>query len=374
MLKLEARPQPSRAMSFLSPLIALALTVVVAAALFAALGKDPLAGLGAFFVEPLRGVRQLSEVALKATPLILCALGLAVCYRSNVWNIGAEGQLLLGAVCAGGLALWVTKSGLHASRWVWTPLILLAGTLGGMFWAAITAALKDFFNASEILVSLMLVYVAQQLVNYLVFVPWKDPMGFNFPQTRTFDTSTGLASLVPGTRLHIGFAIALVLVGASWLFLFRSWRGYQLQVGGLAPAAARYAGFSARKALWTSLLISGGMAGLAGAMEAAGPLRQLTPHISTGYGFTAIIVCFVGRLHPVGIVFSGALLSMFLIGGELGQSRLGLPNALTGVFQGLLLFLLLACDTLINYRVRWRSGRPAAAVVTKPGTVTKVPA
>ena len=371
MLKLEARPQPSKAMSFASPLIALTLTVVVAALLFIVLGKDPLVGLGAFFVEPLRGVRQLTEVALKATPLILCALGLAVCYRSNVWNIGAEGQFLLGAITAGGLALWVTTSGIHASRWVWTPLILLAGVIGGMAWAAIVALLRDRFNASEILVSLMLVYVAQQLVNYLVFVPWKDPMGFNFPQTKTFDSSTWLEMLVPRSRLHIGFAITLALVGVFWAFLFRSWRGYQLQVGGLAPAAARYAGFSARGALWTSMLISGGMAGLAGAMEAAGPLRQLTPHVSTGYGFTAIIVCFVGRLHPVGIVFSGLLLSMFLIGGELGQSRLGLPNALTGVFQGLLLFLLLACDTLINYRVRWQATRhvpvakPTAPVTTE---------
>ncbi len=370
MLRLEARPQASKAMSLASPLIALALTVVVAALLFAALGKDPLAGLGAFFVEPLRGVRQLTEVALKATPLILCALGLAVCYRSNVWNIGAEGQFLLGAVAAGGLALWITTAGIHAPRWVWTPLILLAGVAGGMAWAAIVALLRDRFNASEILVSLMLVYVAQQLVNYLVFVPWKDPLGFNFPQTKTFDASTWLAPLVPQSRLHIGFAITLVLVALFWAFLFRSWRGFQLQVGGLAPAAARYAGFSARGALWTSMLISGGMAGLAGAMEAAGPLRQLTPHISTGYGFTAIIVCFVGRLHPVGIVFSGLLLSMFLIGGEIGQSRLGLPNALTGVFQGLLLFLLLACDTLIHYRVRWQASRSAASAGAVTATTT----
>ncbi len=376
MLKLEARPQASKVMSLASPLIALALTVVVAAVLFAMLGKNPLVGLGAFFVEPLRGTRQLTEVALKATPLILCALGLAVCYRSNIWNIGAEGQFLLGAIAAGGVALWITNSGMHASRWVLTPLVLLAGVAGGMFWAAIVAFLRDRFNASEILVSLMLVYVAQQLVNYLVFVPWKDPQGFNFPQTKTFDASTWLETLVPHSRLHIGFLITLALVGVFWVFLFRSWRGYQLQVGGLAPAAARYAGFAERGALWTSLLISGGMAGLAGAMEAAGPLRQLTPHISTGYGFTAIIVCFVGRLHPLGIVFSGLLLSMLLIGGELGQSRLGLPNALTGVFQGLLLFLLLACDTLINYRVRWQSARPAppvaapAMAATPAGTST----
>jgi simple sugar transport system permease protein len=352
MLELETRPQPSKVMSLASPLIALVLTALLAAILFAALGKDPLRGLEVFFVEPLNGRRQITEVLLKSTPLIIIALGLAIAYRSNVWNIGAEGQFLLGAVVGGGVALWFTTAGIVLPRIVSLSVILAAGALGGMAWASIVAFLRDRFNANEILVSLMLVYVAQQLVNWLVFGPWKDPQGFNFPQTKTFDASTLLPALIERTRLNIGFVLALVAVGLAWLFMFRMYRGYQLQVGGLAPAAARYAGFSSRSALWMSLMISGGLAGLAGAIEAVGPLRQLTPHISTGLGFTAIIVVFVGRLHPVGIVFAGILLSMMLIGGELGQSRLGLPNALTGVFQGLLLVLLLACDTLIHYRLR----------------------
>jgi simple sugar transport system permease protein len=361
MLRLEARPEPSKPMAWLSPLIALALTTAIAAVLFALLGKDPVAGLRIYLVEPLNGPRAISEVALKATPLVLCALGLAVCFRSNVWNIGAEGQFLLGAIVGGGVALWLHGQGVTGARGVYVPLVLLGGVVGGAAWAALTALLRDRFNASEILVSLMLVYVAQQLLNYLVFGPWKDPKGFNFPQTPTFDPSTWLPALATGYRAHVGTLVALALVAVFWVFMFRSWRGYQLQVGGLAPAAARYAGFSSRAALWTALLVSGAMAGLAGAMEVAGPLRQLTPHVSTGYGFTAIIVAFVGRLHPVGIVFSGVLLSMMLIGGELGQSRLGLPNALSGVFQGLLLFLLLACDTLIQYRVRWAGGMRRAA-------------
>ena len=360
MFRLEARPQPSQAMSVLSPLLALLLTALLAAALFASLGKDPVRGLAVFFFEPLNGARAISEVLLKATPLITIALGLAVCYRSNVWNIGAEGQYLLGALGGGGMALWLTTQGIVLPRYVAVPLVLVAGVLGGMFWGAITALLRDRFNASEILVSLMLVYVAQQLVNYLMFGPWKDPAGFNFPQTKTFDASTWLPPLMSGTRLHVGIVLALVVAALMWLFMFRTYRGFQLQVGGLAPQAARYAGFSASSAIWTTLLLSGGLAGLAGAMEAAGPLRQLTPHISTGLGFTAIIVCFVGRLHPAGIVLASVLLSMMLIGGELGQSRMGLPNALTGVFQGLLLILLLACDTLINYRLR-RGARARSA-------------
>ena len=366
MIRLELRAQPSRAMSLASPLIALALTALLAAALFAALGKDPVRGLSMFFIEPLNGLRQTTEVLLKATPLVLCALGLAVCYRSNVWNIGAEGQFLLGAIVGSGAALWLPEAGFTGPRGAYAPVVLLAGVVGGMAWAGLTALLRDRFNASEILVSLMLVYVAQQLLNYLVFGPWKDPKGFNFPQTPTFDAMTWLTPLARGMRLHWGAVVALVAVLVFWVFLFRSWRGYQLQVGGLAPAAARYAGFSSRGALWTALLLSGGMAGLAGAMEAAGPLKQLTPHVSTGYGFTAIIVAFVGRLHPVGILFSGVLLSMMLIGGELAQSRLGLPNALTGVFQGLLLVLLLACDTLIEYRVRWKSRSVAVTPAEAP--------
>ncbi len=352
--RLEPRAQPSRLMALLSPLLALVLTAILAGLLFALLGKDPVRSLSMYFVEPFANLRQLGELLLKATPLIVIALGLAVCYRSNVWNIGAEGQFLLGILAGGGVALWLTTHGIVLPRIVAVPLVLAAGVLGGMAWAGITALLRDRFNANEILVSLMLVYVAQQLVNYLVFGAWKDPLGFNFPQTKNFDASTWLPGILPGTRLNGGILLALAGVALTWLFLFRLHRGFQLQVGGLAPAAARYAGFSASGGLWTALLVSGGLAGLAGGIEAIGTFRQITPHVSTGLGFTAIIVCFVGRLHPVGVVFAGLLLSAMIIGGELGQSRLGLPNALSGVFQGLLLVLLLACDTLIEYRVRLR--------------------
>jgi simple sugar transport system permease protein len=221
-----------------------------------------------------------------------------------------------------------------------------------MVWAGIVALLRDRFNASEILVSLMLVYVAELVLGWLVYGPWKDPNGYNFPQTVSFDAVTRIPKLIEGSRANIGVLISLVAVALSWVLLFRTYAGFQLQVGGLAPAAARYAGFSSRRMLWLALLLSGGLAGLAGGLEAAGPLGQLTPHVPAGYGFAAIIVAFVGRLHPVGVVFSAILMSMFFIGGELAQSRLGLPKSITGVFQGLLLFALLACDTLIHYRVR----------------------
>ncbi|MEY4765435.1 MAG: hypothetical protein RI907_2108 [Pseudomonadota bacterium] len=351
MFKLEPRAAPSKVLTLASPLIALLVTVVVGVALFVALGKDPVAGLRMFFIEPLKSGYALSELSIKATPLVLIALGLAVCYRANVWNIGAEGQFVMGAVFAGGVAMHATPESSPAIL----VAVLAAGMVGGMVWSGIVALLRDRFNASEILVSLMLVYVAEMVLSYLVYGPWKDPNGYNFPQTITFLDVTRLPKLIQGFRLNIGVIIAAVAVVGFAVFLFRTFAGFQMLVGGLAPAAARYAGFSSRRALWTALLLSGAMAGLAGALDVAGPQGQLTPFVPVGYGFAAIIVAFVGRLNPVGIVFSAVLMSMFFIGGELAQSRLGLPKALTGVFQGLLLFALLACDTFIHQRLRWVS-------------------
>ena len=350
MLRLEVRPQPSARWGYASPLLALLITVVIGVILFAVLGKDPVRGLQVFFWEPIKSTYALSELMVKATPLLVIALGLAVCFRSNVWNIGAEGQFVIGAVVAGGVALLADKT---TGPWI-VAAILVAGILCGMVWAGIVSFLRDKFNANEILVSLMLVYVAVQVLNFLVYGPWKDPMGYNFPQTKTFESVTQIPKLMQGSRVTIGLLIALAGVAAVWVFLFRTYAGYAQLVGGLAPAAARYAGFSSRKALWIALLTSGGAAGLAGALEVAGPIGQLTPYVPAGYGFAAIIVAFVGRLHPVGIVFSAILMSMFYIGGELAQSRLGLPKSITGVFQGLLLFALLACDTLIAYRLVWK--------------------
>jgi simple sugar transport system permease protein len=349
MLKLEARAEPSTVWTYVSPLLALVITVVIGTVMFIALGKDPIRGLQMFFWLPVSSGYAWGELLVKATPLLIIALGLAGCFRSNVWNIGAEGQYIIGAIFAAGVALMADAS---TGAWIVLP-ILLAGALGGVLWASITALLRDRFNANEILVSLMLVYVAVQLLSYLVGGPWKDPMGFNFPQSKTFESVTRIPRLFSGSRVSIGVFFALLGVLGLWIFLFRTRAGFSLQVGGLAPAAARYAGFSSRKALWTALLMSGGAAGLAGALEVAGPIGQLTPYVPAGYGFAAIIVAYVGRLHPVGMVFSALLMSMFYIGGELAQSRMGLTKSLTGVFQGLLLFSLLACDTLVNYRLKW---------------------
>jgi ABC-type uncharacterized transport system permease subunit len=359
-------------MALLSPAMALCVTTLIGILLFAALGVDPERGLRMFFVEPLKSARALGELSIKATPLLLIALGLCVCFRSNVWNIGAEGQFILGAVFATGVAIRATSTSGPGI----VVAILLAGIVGGMAWAAIAALLRDRFNASEILVSLMLVYVGEQVLSYLVYGPWKDPNGYNFPQTITFVKATRVPRLFEGSRTNIGLPIALGLVAVFWTLLFRTQAGYRLEVTGLAPYAARYAGFSSRTTLWTAFLVSGAMAGLAGALEVAGPVGQLTTHLSLGYGFAAIIVAFVGRLNPVGVVFAAILMSMFYIGGEMSQSRLGIPKSLTEMFQGLLLFSLLACDGLIHYRLRFtgrlrpRAGAAAERLAGSESVVT----
>jgi len=321
------------------------------------MGKNPWTAFHAFFVKPVATLYGIGELFLKATPLMLIAVGLAAGYRANVWNIGAEGQLTMGAIFGGGVALFFQES---TSPLV-LPLMLVAGVAGGMLWAAIPAYLRTRFNANEILTSLMLVYVATLTLSLLVHGAWRDPEGFNFPQSKQFGDAALSPILMPGTRLNIALLLALAAVAIAWLFMRKSLTGYQMRVAGLAPAAANYAGISARRTVWLGMLIGGGCAGVAGVSEVAGPIGQLLPSVSPGYGFAAIIVAFVGRLHPVGIVFASLLMSLLYLGGESAQINLALPSAVTGLFQGTLLFFLLAADVFINYRLRF--ARPIARAV-----------
>ncbi len=351
MLRLEPRAEASQTMSYVSPLIAIGLMLIGGLVLFAALGKNPLEGFKVFFINPVSDLYGLSELLLKATPLMLCAIGLAVGFRANVWNIGAEGQLIVGAIAASAVALYFYESdgGAHVLL-----LMIVAGALGGMLWAAIPALLKTRFNTNEILVSLMLVYVAQLLVSYLVHGPMMDPDGFNFPQSRLFEDPALLPILIEGTRLNLAFTFALGALAVGYVFMYRSFAGFQMRVAGQAANAARYAGFSARRMIWIGLLSGGGMAGLAGMSEVAGPMGQITEHVSNDYGFAAIIVAFVARLNPVGIFFASLLMALLYLGGEQAQQYLNLPSSISNVFQGMLLMFLLGSDVFINYRIRWR--------------------
>jgi simple sugar transport system permease protein len=287
-------------------------------------------------------------VIVKAIPLALIGAGLAVCFRANVWNIGAAGQYTMGAVIGG----WFALSAPADVSGIWLAPYLIAGVLGGMAWAAIPALLRVRFNANEILVSLMLTYVAGYILDWLVRGPFKDSLGFGFPQSEDFQASFIMPVLVEGTRLHLGVVLAVFVAVALWVMMGRTMKGFQVRVIGAAPRAGAFAGFSRDGTIWFVLLLSGGLAGLAGAIEVSATVQQLQPQISAEYGFVAIIVAFLGRLNPLGALFGAVILAVSYIGGENAQIMLKLPKAVTGIFQGMLLFFLLGCDTLIRFRIR----------------------
>ena len=333
---------------WLAVLVALILTLLTASVLLAAIGLDPLSSLHRIFIKPLNSVYGISELLAKATPLITIGVALALGFRAGVWNIGAEGQLVMGGLCGGAVALafWGVDG-----FWV-MPLVLLGGTIGGLFWGAITAFLKVRFNANEILVSLMLTYVAILLLSVMVHGPLRAPDGFNFPESRLFHDAATLPKLFSAGRGHLGFvfAIAFAIVG-TWVV--KRWHlGFEMRVTGLSASAAKFAGYSRDRTVWMALLMGGAISGFAGVVEVTGNIGQLVPTISPSYGFTAIIVAFLARLHPLAVIPAGLLVALSYLAGEAAQLSLGVPAASTQVFQGLLLFFLLGTSLFVNYRVR----------------------
>ena len=350
MIRLQRRAAPSQLMGYLAPLVALLITLLAGLVLFALLGVPAGAAFHAFFIEPVSTLYGLAELGVKAAPLVMIGVALSIGFRAQVWNIGAEGQLILGAITGAAVAL----AFYDIDAWYVLPLMIVASVMGGMAWATVPAWLKTRFNVNEILTSLMLTYVATLLLSWLVSGPMRDPDGFNFPESRLFHDAALLPGILEGTRLHAGALVAIGIVVAGWLLLTRTLLGFALRVNGAAPRAGAYAGFKQKKLIWVALLLSGGVAGMAGLFEVAGPIGQLVPSISPGYGFTAIIVAFLGRLHPIGILFAGLVIALSYLGGESAQITLNLPLAVTGVFQGMLLFFLLATDVLINYSLVWQ--------------------
>ncbi len=352
-LELTRRPQHSALFSLVSPLLALALTLLAGVILFTWLGKPPAAALYSYFIEPLTEMWSLHELAIKAAPLIIIAVGLCVCYLSNNWNIGAEGQFLMGAIAGSALPVLAPQFANGATL----PLMILCGMIGGAAWAAIPALLKTRFNANEILTSLMLVYVAQLFLDWLVRGPWRNPQGFSFPGTITFNEFALLPELMPASgRANLGFVFALVVAVLVWFLLTRTLKGFEVRVLGQSPRAGRFAGFSPAKMTVFAFLVSGALAGLAGISEVAGAVQHLNEKLSIGYGFTAIIVAFLGRLNPLGAVVAGLLLALTYLGGEAAQISLGISDKIARAFQGALLFFVLACDTLIIYKIRLSFG------------------
>ena len=360
-IDLEARAQRSTLREILAPVGAMIVAILIGGIVVSLMGISPLAAFNVYFVEPLSQSYSLQAIAVKATPLVLIAVGLTFCYRANLWNIGAEGQFIAGGALGGWLGL-VTNGGAMQETlggWWILPAMLVLGALGGMLFGLIPALLRVKLNVSEILTSLMLVYVAQLGLDWLVRGPWKDPAGHNLPVSVNFDPEATLPILFDGGSLHLGVLLAPIVVVIAWIVFSRTLFGFQVRLVGSSPRAARFGGFNDSRIAIAAFAISGGLAGLAGVIEVSGKIGQLIPSISPGYGFSAIIVAFLGRLNPIGALVAGLVLALTFIGGEDAQIALHLPGDTTLAFQGVLLICVLAADVLARYRLSFRTGGAA---------------
>lgn len=348
-----SRPQSSNIMNIFVPIIAVILTLITGSIIFSLMGFNPFFALHTFFVSPISTTYGISELLVKATPLALIAIGLAFCFKNNIYNIGAEGQLTMGAIFGGGIGIYF-----HDTNSFWLlPLMIIGGAIGGAFWAMIPALLKNKFNTNEILTSLMLVYVALFILDYLVVGPWRDPEGYSFPKTRPFSDSGRMPLLFEGLRIHIGLIITLILILICWFVFAKTIFGFQLKVSGFSPLAARYAGFNQNTLIYLAFGICGAFAGIAGLSEVSGPIGLIYRDISPNYGFTAIIVAFLGRLHPLGIVFASLVIALTYLGAEDAQLFMQIPAAVGFLFQGLVLFYLLGADFLVKYKLEFKKSK-----------------
>ena len=360
MIRVEKRPQPSQFWSAATPVVAVLATMIAGGFLFAALGKDPFLAIKTIFWDPLFGEFAFfyrPQLLIKGAPLILIAIGLSLGFRAGIWNIGAEGQYIMGALVGAGIGLAFYP----LEAWYIFPLMVMGGALGGWAWGMIPAVLKVRFGTNEILVSLMLVYVAEQFLASMALGLMRNPDGFGFPGSRNLQQydSAHNAEIIAGSGMHWGVLTAFLAVVFAYILLNRHMLGYHIRLTGEAPRAAKFAGVNPARLILFCLGTSGALAGLAGLFEVSGPAGQVTIDFNVGYGFTAIIVAFLGRLHPVGILLAGFLMALTYIGGEIAQSQLGLPAAAIQVFQGMLLFFLLAFDLLTNFRIRFARGEVA---------------
>ena len=366
MISMTPRKDISLQRTLVTLMVAIVMTLCVGATIFVVLGYDPTASLYQFFVAPLSRSDQVADLFVKACPLIITATGLVFCYRANVWNIGAEGQIVIGAVCAGGVALFAPA----LPDALLMSVMIFAAIVGGLAWAMIPGLLKIRFNTNEILVSLMLTYVAALFIDWLVRGPWRDPQSFGFPLTKSYSDAALIQRIdLPGFgtlgQLHWGVLAALLLTVVAYFVMSRTLFGFQVKVMGDAPRAGTFSGFTAARSTLGVFCISGACAGSAGMVEVSANMGQLQPEVSFGYGFTAIIVAFLARLSPLGVIAAGLVVALAELGGDSAQMSLGMPKVVTGVFQGILLFMLLAGETYNRYEFRTIWPAPRWLLVTR---------
>jgi ABC-type uncharacterized transport system permease subunit len=347
-IQIERQPVPSRLVSALVPILSILLALLLGGALLLVSGHDPIAIYAAMFNGAFGSENGLAETLVKTIPLLLTALGVAIAFRMLLWNIGAEGQLHLGAIFATGTALYLIP---WAPAFLMIPAMVVAGFIGGALWGLIPGFLRAYFKVNEIITSLMLNYVAILFSEYLVYGPWKNPQGFGFPGTPPFPEAAWLPRLGT-TRVHLGLLFGLIAAAILFVILRRTLWGYEIRVIGENERAARYAGMNIARNILLVMLLSGGLAGIAGMSEVAGIAHQLQRNLSPGYGYTAIIVAWLAKLNPWAVVLVSFLFAGLLVGGDQLQISMGLPSAIAPMLQGTILFFLLGGEILARYRIR----------------------
>lgn len=362
-LTLERKRSRSSAATLIALLLSVLAALIAGGALLLIVGANPLQAYGEMFRGAFGDDFALTQTLLKATPLLFTGLSVTLALRSGFWNIGAEGQLLMGAFAATGIALFWTDS---LPTFLVIPAVIIAGFVGGALWGLLSAALKVWLGVNEIVTTLMLNYTAIEWIEFLYFSAWRNPRGFGFPGTAEFPREAWLPPL--SGRLHIGFAIALIACVLVWLLLARTKWGYELRVMGASLPAARYSGIRLIRNMLLVVMISGGIAGLAGMSEVAGISHRLQNGLAVGYGYTGLIVAFLARLNPLSAIVSAIFLAGLTVGSEQLQLTMNLPASFALILQGTILLLVVAGEVLTHYRIRLLLPQRRQASWTQPSS------
>lgn len=332
--------------------VSILLSLFIAGLFLLIVDVNPIAAYKDIIIESLGSFYGLSETLVKTTPLIFCGLAVALAFRMNLWNIGAEGQLYMGAIGATYIALF---SGIQI-HWLMMVTMFFAAVFAGGLWASVAAFLKAKYNVNEVIVTLLMNYIAILLSNYLIYGPWKDPKGFNFPLTAQFGEAAKFSEYF-NTRLHTGFILAVIFVFLLYFIIEKTTWGFEVKVVGDNPAAAKYAGIGISKNIFLVLFLSGGLAAVAGFSEVAGIQHRLQSGLSIGYGYTAIIIAWLAKRSAIGVLLVSFLMGILFVGGDALQIYYQLPVSMLSVFQGLILFFLLASEFFILNSIRIKFGK-----------------
>ncbi len=350
---LEPRELTSTSFKMLIPVVTILLAMVVGAIPLLWMRVNPFTAYLSIFIGSCGNIYNISETLVKAIPLMLCGLAIAFPLTANRWNIGAEGQYMMGAFGASVVAINLPQ----LPGWMLLPLMVIAGFIAGAFWGWIPGILNARFKISEIIVSLMLNYIALNWVSFLVYGPMRDREGYsNFPLSPKFVRQAWLPRIIRGTRLHVGIILAVLVAILLYIVIKKTRIGYDIRVVGANPKAAEYGGIRTTRIVVLVMTVAGGIAALAGVGEVAAIHHQLRQDIAVGYGFTAIPVALLGKGHPLGVIVSSLLFAAFLVGGSNMQQDMGVPVALVSVIQAMIVLFIIAADTLQQYHIRFVRG------------------